>query len=67
MFQVEEISNKGRGVVSTKAFRRGEFVIEYAGDLMDLTAAAKREKKYSLDPSTGCYMYYFNFKNQKYW
>lgn len=58
---------KGRGVVATKSFSRGDFVVEYAGDLIDLNAARSREKEYSKNPKFGCYMYYFNFKNKNYW
>lgn len=57
--EVREISNKGRGVVTTRSFSRNEFVVEYAGDLIDLTEAARREEIYSKDTSIGCYMYYF--------
>ena len=66
-FQVEEIQNKGRGVVATKFFKRGDFVVEYAGDLIDIKQAKEREENYSKQKDVGCYMYYFNFKNKQYW
>ena len=65
--QVVEIPEKGRGVVATKSFKRGDFVVEYAGDLIDLKAAKQREDDYKKNSSIGCYMYYFNFNNKSYW
>lgn len=64
--KVVDMELKGRGVIATKAFSRGDFVVEYAGDLVDLTTAKSREKEYSKNPKFGCYMYYFNFKNKNY-
>ena len=46
---------------------QGEFVVEYSGDLVDTGAAKERENQYSLDVSTGCYMYYFKHKGKQYW
>ena len=65
--QIHNFPGKGRGIVATRLFRRGEFVVEYAGDLIDLVEARNREKLYSTDQNTGCYMYYFHHKNQSYW
>ena len=38
---------------------KGEFVVEYAGDLINIDSANQRENEYSMDVSKGCYMYYF--------
>uniref|UniRef100_A0A7R9EIV2 [histone H4]-lysine(20) N-methyltransferase n=1 Tax=Timema monikensis TaxID=170555 RepID=A0A7R9EIV2_9NEOP len=57
---------KGRGVVATQTFRKGEFVVEYAGELIDMNEAKLREMKYAQDENTGCYMYYFQTKNMQY-
>ncbi len=64
---VKDFGTKGRGVVAERAFARGEFVVEYAGDLIDVCEAKQRESDYSLDLSTGCYMYYFKHKGKQYW
>ncbi|XP_069134860.1 LOW QUALITY PROTEIN: N-lysine methyltransferase KMT5A-like [Argopecten irradians] len=64
--KIVEMENKGRGIVSTKAFKRGDFVVEYAGDLIALSDAKEKERMYSEDPETGCYMYYFRHKNNSY-
>lgn len=58
---------KGRGVVAARKFLRGEFVVEYAGELITMEEAKKREAIYAQDENTGCYMYYFKHKNNQYW
>ena len=65
--QVAEIPNKGRGILASKHFSRGNFVVQYAGDLIDNDEATRRTDNYSKVTNKGCYMYYFNFKNKKYW
>lgn len=57
--EVVEFPLKGRGVVTTQEFRKGEFVVEYVGDLLNGKEAREREEVYAQDPSKGCYMYYF--------
>ena len=49
-------------------FLQGDFVVEYAGELMESPAAAKeREDFYASDAATGCYMYYFKHGDKQYW
>ncbi|XP_018412327.1 PREDICTED: N-lysine methyltransferase KMT5A [Nanorana parkeri] len=64
--KIDIITGKGRGVIATRDFCRGEFVVEYYGDLIEITDAKKREAAYARDDSTGCYMYYFQFQNKTY-
>ncbi|XP_005298765.2 N-lysine methyltransferase KMT5A isoform X3 [Chrysemys picta bellii] len=64
--KIDFIDGKGRGVIATKHFNRGEFVVEYHGDLIEITDAKKREAVYAQDPSTGCYMYYFQYLSKMY-
>lgn len=64
---IKEFSCKGRGIVASKPFTKGEFVVEYIGDLINMTEANEREKIYAKDENTGCYMYYFKYRNQQYW
>ncbi|XP_017076699.2 histone-lysine N-methyltransferase PR-Set7 [Drosophila eugracilis] len=64
--QVRHFMGKGRGVVAERPFKRNEFVVEYVGDLISITEAAEREKRYALDENAGCYMYYFKHKTQQY-
>ena len=50
-----------------KTFNKGDFVVEYAGELIDIGTAKDLESKYSMDASKGCYMYYFKHKGKQYW
>jgi len=64
--QVQEFPEKGRGLVTTKDRKKGEFVVEYAGDLINIDSANQRESEYSMDVSKGCYMYYFRHQGSQY-
>lgn len=64
---VTEFPGKGRGIMAARRFARGEFVIEYIGDLIDMNEANRREQLYAKDEKTGCYMYYFKHNNQQLW
>ncbi|XP_061784080.1 lysine methyltransferase 5Ab isoform X1 [Nerophis lumbriciformis] len=64
--QVRVIEGKGRGVFATRVFTKGDFVVEYHGDLLELTEAKLREGRYAQDPQTGCYMYYFQYNTKTY-
>ncbi|XP_078523738.1 N-lysine methyltransferase KMT5A isoform X2 [Lissotriton helveticus] len=64
--KIDFIDGKGRGVFATRDFIRGEFVVEYHGDLIEITDAKKREALYAQDSSTGCYMYYFQYRSKTY-
>ena len=64
--KIDLIDGKGRGVIATKQFSRGDFVVEYHGDLIEITDAKKWEALYAQDPSTGCYMYYFQYLSKTY-
>ncbi|KAF7233732.1 hypothetical protein EG68_04897 [Paragonimus skrjabini miyazakii] len=57
---------KGRGIVATRTFHDGEFVVEYAGELMSEKMAKEREAEYKRDPTIGSYMFYFVHNGQKY-
>ncbi|XP_068167487.1 lysine methyltransferase 5Ab isoform X2 [Antennarius striatus] len=64
--QVKHIEGKGRGIFAVKGFKKGEFVVEYHGDLVELAEAKTREAQYAQDPKTGCYMYYFQYQSKTY-
>lgn len=64
---MKHIEGKGRGVFAERSFRKGEYVVEYHGDLLQINAAREREATYAQDPSTGCYMYYFQYLSKTYW
>ncbi|XP_063050817.1 lysine methyltransferase 5Ab [Engraulis encrasicolus] len=64
--EVKHLEGKGRGVFASREFRKGQFVVEYHGDLIEMGEAKRREQAYAEDPATGCYMYYFQFQNKTY-
>lgn len=64
--EVRHFAGKGRGVVTTREFMKGEFVVEYIGELIDQITAKEREQFYAQDQNTGCYMYYFQHRNHQY-
>ena len=53
------IPSKGRGVIATRNFAKGDFIIEYKGKVITNKEALSREEKYKAHPEIGCYMYYF--------
>lgn len=59
--EVQHIEGKGRAVFATRCFQKGEYVVEYHGDLLQITDAKNREAEYAQNPATGCYMYYFQY------
>lgn len=61
--KIVTFEGKGRGIVTSRKFARGEFVVEYIGDLIDMAEAKLREQEYAEDDNTGCYMYYFKHQN----
>ena len=52
---------------SKRPLKRGDFVCEYAGDLISHDDARLRETEYASNPDIGCYMYYFVHDSKKYW
>jgi [histone H4]-lysine20 N-methyltransferase SETD8 len=64
--EVRNVPNKGRGIFATRSFARGEFVCEYAGEMITYQLAKKREELYAEDTNVGCYMYYFEYKSKQF-
>lgn len=64
---VKDFGEKGRGIVAGRSFERGEFVVEYIGELIDQAEADRREEEYAKKTDFGCYMYYFKHKEQQWW
>ena len=57
---------KGRGIIAKRDFVKGEFIVEYAGKLIDIGTARDLESKYTMDTSKGCYMYYFKHQGKQF-
>ena len=76
---IEDFEEKGRGICAGKSFKKGDFVCEYkgniletvlvnlevSGDIITYAKARERESQYSKDPKVGSYMYYFQHNNAK--
>lgn len=65
--QVVDVEEKGKGVMSTRKFKKGELLCEYRGECLSLKAARCREKEYLQMPESGCFMYYFTYKHMTLW
>lgn len=61
IFQVVVTEEKGRGVIATRTFSPGEFVVEYIGELISGSEARAREAEYNKDPSVGSFMFFFSY------
>ena len=49
---------KGRGIVAQKHFSKGDFIVEYAGELVKDSEAKQRNKEYDAQK---CTIYQLNF------
>lgn len=62
------LNGKGRGLFSSKYYSPGDYVVEYAGELISMLEATYRENYYSTLDSLGhSYMYYFKHYDRSYW
>ena len=52
---------------ASRVFSKGEFVVEYTGDLVSRDVALQREVEYSMDREKGSYMFYVDHGSQRYW
>ncbi len=55
---------KGRGVTTIRIFKKGEFVLEYKGELINKKEAMKRDARYSKDERKGSFLFFFKFQEQ---
>jgi histone-lysine N-methyltransferase SETD8 len=63
---VVDIDGKGRGVEASRPISKGDFVVEYTGELVDAGSGHAMEVTYSMDMTKGSYSYYFTFHSTKY-
>lgn len=59
-------AEKGRCVYAKTDIKAGSYIVEYAGELMSQKEGKIREEEYSKDPNIGSYIYFFEFKGEKY-
>jgi [histone H4]-lysine20 N-methyltransferase SETD8 len=62
--EIRILPGKGRCLFATKSFNRGEFVVEYAGELLEMSETRFRERFYGLVTSSS-FMFYFAWKDKK--
>jgi histone-lysine N-methyltransferase SETD8 len=55
----------GKGVFALRDFSKGEFLLEYDGELLSYKEGARRMKEY--DENIGSFIYLFTFKDKKFW
>jgi [histone H4]-lysine20 N-methyltransferase SETD8 len=56
---------KGRGVITSRKFKRGEFVVEYCGDLVDELGSRARETELDVAKRLDSFMFYFTFQKRR--
>jgi histone-lysine N-methyltransferase SETD8 len=59
--------DKGRGILAARDFEKGDFVVEYCEELIDLKEARSREAKYASDGMSKSFMYYFWHHEKSLW
>lgn len=64
--QVRRFSGKGRGVVATRPFARGAFVLEYRGDVVPRAEAGRLSQRYEA-AGQGSYLLEFRFRERWMW
>ena len=58
------MNEKGRAVFTECPFKKGSFVCEYHGELIDIDEAKRREKSYTTEK--GSFVFYFQY-GRKMW
>lgn len=61
---VKMFPNKGRGVIAEKAFVKGQFLVEYAGEFLTFKEWKKREKVYKEDSEIGSFVVKFKHNDK---
>lgn len=64
---MKQFEGLGRGVVTTRQLSRGDYVLEYVGDVLTKQEAEQREAEYRRDATIGSYMYYMQYGGQTLW
>jgi len=63
--EIFDTVHRGRGIKASRRFVKGDYVVEYAGDLLSESDALFREAQYQGDPTKGSYMYFFEYKGKQ--
>ena len=59
-------SFQGWGVFAQKSFEKGDFLLEYRGEVLSEEMAQKREETHKRE-GKGSYMYYFKYNGKNIW
>ena len=62
---VRQFQDKGRGIVALRKFKKGEFVVEYRGELVDSQEVKFREATYASANLSSSFLYFFEYQNQR--
>ena len=62
---VNEMSGKGKGIVTTDIIPKDTFVVEYVGDLITGKKAKELEKEYSTT-NVGSFMFFFKYEERSF-
>ncbi len=64
--ELKTAGSKGRGVETTQKISRGEFVLEYRGELLDGVTAEQRQLQYEKQGDERCYVLDFQVRGRSY-
>lgn len=65
-FKVTTYQGKGRGIETKREFKKGDEVLEYSGDLIQMDVASQRESEYAFECNAGSFMLYFMCGNRRF-
>ena len=63
--KVTVVPEKGRGIITRRAYAPSEFVCEYVGELITFNDGKRREMEY--DESIGSFLYFFHHNAKGWW
>lgn len=56
----------GYGIFAQRDFEKGDFLLNYVGQLLSNSEALEREKKHGR-AGEGCFMFFFTFDGKRMW
>ena len=70
-FNVYMMPFSGYGVIAKKSFGKGDFILEYAGDLITREESTERKMKYARRSAhnkySRCYLFHFMHRELSWW
>lgn len=71
--EIRDVPSKGKGIFATAPIAEGEYVCEYAGELIRRKEGVERERIYDEEARAAnatdimSYMYYFKYNGADWW